>query len=198
MSASTATPAAPSQTQPSSSTNGSRSVWAIDPAHSNLEFSVRHLMISTVRGRFSSFAGTVTFDEQNPEASAVEAVVDVKSIDTREAQRDEHLRSADFFDVEHHPTITFRSTQIERILNGHYRVKGVLTMRGTSREEVLDVVEEGRTRDPWGKERIGYSLTSKIKRSDFGLTWNQLLETGGVAVSDEVKIAADVEIVKQD
>lgn len=189
-------PAAPGQSQPSGA--GSRSVWATDPAHSNLEFSVRHLMISTVRGRFSSFAGTATFDEQNPAASLVEATVDVKSIDTREAQRDEHLRSADFFDVEHYPTITFRSTRIERVSNGHYKVAGELTMRGTSREVVLDAIEEGRTRDPWGKERIGFSVTSKIKRSEFGLTWNQLLETGGVAVSDEVKISADVELVKQD
>jgi polyisoprenoid-binding protein YceI len=171
--------------------------WTIDQAHSNVEFAVRHLMITTVRGRFGTLSGAVTLDEQNPAANSVNVTIDVTSIDTREAQRDTHLRSADFFDVEHHPTITFRSTHVARVAADRYTVTGELTIRGASREVVLDVLEEGRTKDPWGGQRLGFSVTTKIKRSEFGLTWNQLLEAGGVAVGDEIKISADVQLVKQ-
>jgi polyisoprenoid-binding protein YceI len=171
--------------------------WNVDAAHSNAEFSVRHLMISTVKGRFADVSGKVVTDEANPANSQVDVTIGVASIDTREAQRDGHLKSADFFDAEKFPTITFRSSRIDGALNGAFKVAGDLTIRGVSREVVLDVTAEGRGKDPWGGERAGYSATAKIKRSDFGLTWNQLLETGGVAVGDEIKISIDVELVKQ-
>jgi polyisoprenoid-binding protein YceI len=171
--------------------------WNVDAAHSNAEFSVRHLMISTVKGRFAEVGGKVVTDEANPAKSQVEVTLGVASIDTREAQRDAHLKSGDFFDAEKFPTITFRSTRVEGALNGTFKLAGDLTIRGVSREVVLDVTSEGRGKDPWGGERAGFSATAKIKRSDFGLTWNQLLETGGVAVGDEIKISIDVELVKQ-
>jgi polyisoprenoid-binding protein YceI len=171
--------------------------WSVDASHSHVEFAVRHLMISTVRGRFGAVSGSITTDEANPAASTVDISVDVASIDTREAQRDAHLRSADFFDVEHFPTLTFRSTRVEEKGEGTLRVAGNLTIRDVTRPVVLDVTSEGAGRDPWGGERAGFSATTTIRRSEFGLTWNQLLETGGVAVGDEVRIAIDVELVKQ-
>jgi polyisoprenoid-binding protein YceI len=173
------------------------STWTIDPAHSSVEFSVRHLMISTVKGRFAQVEGTVVLDEANPAASSAEISVDVASIDTREGQRDAHLRSADFFEAEKYPTITFRSSAVQDVTGDRFTLAGDLTIHGVTRPVTLDVVSEGRGKDPWGGERAGYSATTRIKRSDFGLTWNQLLETGGLAVSDEVKIALDVELVKK-
>jgi polyisoprenoid-binding protein YceI len=173
------------------------SLWAIDPAHSEVGFAVKHLMFATVKGVFRNFSGKIVLNEENLAASSVEADIDVVSIDTRQEQRDGHLRSPDFFDAENFPLMTFRSTRLERISDGEYRVIGELTIRGTTREVVLDVEETGRGGDPWGGQRIGYSATTKINREDFGLTWNQVLETGGVAVSREVKISVDVEVVKQ-
>jgi polyisoprenoid-binding protein YceI len=173
------------------------SIWAIDPAHSEVGFAVKHLMFATVKGVFRNFSGKIVLNEQNLAASSVEADIDVGSIDTRQEQRDGHLRSPDFFDAENFPSMTFRSTKLERISDGEYRVIGELTIRGTTHEVVLDVEETGRGGDPWGGQRIGYSATTKINREDFGLTWNQVLETGGVAVSREVKITVDVEVVKQ-
>lgn len=172
-----------------------RTTWTIDPTHSNVEFSVRHLMIATVKGRFADVRGTVVQDEANPAASSADITVQVASIDTREPQRDAHLRSADFFDAEQHPTLTFRSTALRNRTPAGFTLVGDLTIHGVTREVALDVTSEGRGRDPWGGERAGFSATTKIKRSDFGLTWNQLLETGGLAVSDEVKISLDVELV---
>ncbi|MPY87999.1 MAG: polyisoprenoid-binding protein [Luteitalea sp.] len=170
-------------------------IWNIDPSHSSLEFSVRHLMIATVKGRFSDVTGRVVSDDSDLTTSQVEVAVGVNSIDTREAQRDAHLRSPDFFDVEKFPTLTFRSTRITDVSNGTFKLVGDLTMHGGTREIVLDVTTEGRGKDPWGGDRAGFSATTKIKRSDFGLVWNQVLETGGVAVGDEVKIAIDLELV---
>jgi polyisoprenoid-binding protein YceI len=170
--------------------------WNIDASHSHVEFSVRHLMISTVKGRFGEVSGKVVADDANPAGAQIEATINVASIDTREAQRDAHLRSADFFDAENFPTLTFRSTRIEKA-GDELKVTGDLTIRGTTREVVLDVTSEGRVKDPWGGERAGYSATTKIKRSDFGLTWNMALETGGVVVGDDIKIALEVELVKQ-
>jgi polyisoprenoid-binding protein YceI len=172
-------------------------VWAIDPAHSEVGFAVKHLMFATVKGVFRNFNGKIVLNEQNLAASSIEAEIDVSSIDTRQEQRDAHLRSPDFFDAENFPSMTFRSTKLERVDDGHYRAAGELTIRGVTREVVLDVEEMGRGGDPWGGQRIGYSATTKINREDFGLTWNQVLETGGVAVSREVKISVDVEVVKQ-
>jgi polyisoprenoid-binding protein YceI len=170
--------------------------WKIDPSHSHLEFAVRHLMISTVKGRFGVVEGTVRTDDANPAAVDVIITVDAASIDTREAQRDAHLKSADFFDVAAFPTLTFKGGRITDATGDRFALTGDLTIHGVTREVTLDVTEEGRGKDPWGGERAGFSAHTKIKRSDFGLTWNQLLEAGGFAVGDEVKISLDVELVK--
>ncbi len=169
--------------------------WSIDPTHSSVEFSVRHLMITTVRGRFTGVKGTVAIDESDPAKSAVEVVIDAASVDTREAQRDAHLRSADFFDVERFPTLTFRSTRLDGAIATGFKLAGDLTIHGVTRPVVLEVQPEGQAKDPWGGLRSGFTATTKIKRSDFGLTWNQVLEAGGVTVSDEVKISLDVQLV---
>src|SRR5512132_1635225 len=160
--------------------------WKIDPAHSHVEFAIRHLMISTVKGRFTGVGGTVTSHDADPAKGEVDITIDIASIDTREPQRDAHLRSADFFDAEKFPTITFRSRRIEDVRGENFRLVGDLTIRGVSREVALDVASEGRATDPWGGQRAGFSATTRIKRGDFGLTWNQALETGGVLVGDDV------------
>ena len=170
--------------------------WTIDPAHTEVGFSVKHLMISTVRGRFGDVRGTIRLDGDDLTRASVEAEIATASIDTRQEQRDAHLRSADFFEVEKYPTINFRSTRIERVADDRYRVVGQLTIRGVTREVSLDVTNEGRGRDPWGGERLGFSATATIDRRDFGLTWNQALETGGVLVSNEIRVSIDVEAVK--
>lgn len=170
--------------------------WKIDPTHSHTEFAVRHLMISTVKGRFGNLAGTVVTDETDPARVEVDITIDVNSLDTRELQRDAHLKSADFFDAEKYPVITFTSTGVKDILGATFKLVGNLTMHGVTREVTLDVKSEGKGKDPWGGERAGYSATAKLNRSDFGLTWNQVLETGGIAVGDEIKISLDLELVK--
>lgn len=169
--------------------------WQVDPAHSLVEFSVRHLMISTVKGRFGDVSGTLVGDDTDLGQAAIELTIGAASVDTREAQRDAHLRSADFFETDRFPAIRFRSRRIERDGDG-FRVTGGLTIRDVTREVRLAVEPGGRVRDPWGGERVGYTATTRINRSDFGLKWNQLLEAGGVAVSDEVKISVDLELVK--
>ena len=171
--------------------------WKIDPVHSHVEFSVRHLMISSVRGRFTDVKGTVVAADGNPATAQVDVAIDVNTIDTREAQRDAHLKSADFFDTEKFPVLTFKSTRVTDVQGDKFKLVGDLTIHGVSREVTLDVTSEGRGKDPWGGERAGYSAATKIKRSDFGLTWNQVLEAGGIAVGDEVKVSLDLELVKQ-
>jgi polyisoprenoid-binding protein YceI len=171
--------------------------WNIDSSHAEIGFAVRHLMIATVRGRFGAVSGTVTVDETHPEKSTVDVTVDVASIDTRQEMRDNHLRSPDFFDVANHPTMHFVSKRIEGDVRGEFRLIGDLTIRGVTREVALTANLEGRTRDPWGNERAGFSVSGKINRHDFGLTWNQALESGGVMVGDEVKLTIDVELVHQ-
>ena len=171
--------------------------WNVDPAHAEIGFAVRHLMISTVRGRFGTVTGTVIVDETNPKNSTIDVSVDVTSIDTRQEMRDNHLRSADFFDAANHPTMHFVSKRIEGNVPDEFKVTGDLTIRGTTREVTLDATLEGRGTDPWGNERAGFSATGKINRKDFGLTWNQNLEAGGVMVGEEVKMSIDVEIIKQ-
>jgi polyisoprenoid-binding protein YceI len=171
--------------------------WTIDSAHAEVGFAVRHLMIATVRGRFGAVSGTVTVDEQDPLNSKVDVTVDVSSVDTRQEMRDNHLRSADFFDVEKYPTMHFVSKRIDGDLDGQFRVTGDLTIRGIAREVTLTATLEGRTQDPWGNERAGFSASGKINRHEFGLNWNQALETGGVMVGDEVKLTIDVELVHQ-
>jgi polyisoprenoid-binding protein YceI len=174
------------------------SSWQIDPAHSHVEFAVRHLMISTVKGAFGDVRGTVWVDENDGRAALVDITIQVASIDTRQEQRDAHLRSPDFFDAERFPAITFRSRSVEG--NHHdskFRLAGDLTIRDVTREMVLDVVSEGRLTDPWGAERAGFSAHGRIDRTDFGLTWNQALEAGGVVVGNEVKISIEVELLRQ-
>jgi len=174
------------------------SSWQIDPAHSHVEFAVRHLMISTVKGAFGDVRGAVWVDESDARTVLVDVTIQVASIDTRQEQRDAHLRSADFFDATHFPTITFHSRGVEG--NHHdseFRLVGDLTIRGVTREVVLAVSNEGSLTDPWGAERAGFSAQGKIDRTDFGLTWNQALEAGGVVVGNEVKISIEVELVRQ-
>jgi len=174
------------------------SSWQIDPAHSHVEFAVRHLMISSVKGAFGEVQGTVSVDESDPRSILVDVTIQVASIDTRQEQRDAHLRSADFLDAVRFPTITFRSRMVAgSYLDGVFRLVGDLTIRDVTREVILDVAAEGHLTDPWGAERAGFSARGKIDRTDFGLTWNQALETGGVLVSNEVKISVEVELIRQ-
>ncbi len=171
--------------------------WNIDPVHSVAEFKVKHMMISNVKGQFTEVKGVMTLDETDITKSRIEATVEAASINTRDSQRDAHLKSADFFDVEHFPTLSFRSTRVSRAAEGGLAAAGDLTIRGTTREVVFTV--EGPTppgKDPWGATRVGLSATTKISRKDFGLTWNAALETGGVLVGDEVTITLDIQFVK--
>ena len=171
--------------------------WTIDPAHTGLEFAVKHLMISTVRGRFGDVEGTLTLNERDPAASKVEVSIPVRSIDTRNEQRDAHLRSADFFDAEQHAAITFRSKRVDGSITGGFTLVGDLTIRGVTREISLDVEANGRGRDPWGNEKLGFEARGRLSRGDFGLSWNQALETGGVLVGDEIRLTLDVQFLKQ-
>jgi polyisoprenoid-binding protein YceI len=172
--------------------------WEIDSAHSGAHFSVRHMMIATVRGEFRKVTGTINLDEKDISKSSVEAVIDATTIDTREERRDTHLKSADFFDVSKFPSITFKSKSVTRQGEGKFKVAGDLTMHGVTKEVILDV--EGlnaQVIDPRRGPKMGASATTRIKRSDFGLTWNRAVETGGVAVSDEVGIIIDLELAKK-
>jgi polyisoprenoid-binding protein YceI len=171
--------------------------WVIDLAHSQLEFSVRHMMISTVRGRFNKFSGTLNINEAQLEASSAEGTAETASINTNDPNRDTHLRSPDFFDAEKYPLMSFRSGKITRVEEGRYKVAGLLTIRDVTREVVFDVSMEGFGKDPWGNRRIGLAAQATINRKDFGLTWNVALETGGWLVQDQVKISADLEAVYQ-
>jgi polyisoprenoid-binding protein YceI len=171
--------------------------WHLDPAHTLVEFSVKHLMITTVKGRFRDVTGSVTIDESNPSASAADITIDVGSIDTAEARRDAHLRSADFFDAENHPTLRFVARRVEGDLASDFTLLGDLTIRGTTREIMLRARNEGRATDPWGNEKIAFSATGKLNRQDYGLKWNAVLETGGVTVGNEVKIHIEAQLVRQ-
>ena len=170
--------------------------WSIDPAHTEVEFSVRHLMISNVKGRFGNVSGQVAFDEGHPEVLDLAVTIPIATIDTRSEQRDAHLRSGDFFDAEHFPVMTFRGRSLAGDTRDNFKLAGDLTIRGVTRPITLDVTTEGRGKDPWGNERIGFSATGKLDRKDYGLTWNQVLEAGGVAVGDTVKITINTEIMR--
>jgi polyisoprenoid-binding protein YceI len=170
--------------------------WKIDPAHSEINFSVRHMMISTVRGKFNKFTGTIDFNENDPIDSSVEVVIDAASIDTREEDRDNHLRSPDFLNVEKYPHITFKSTRIEQIDDDHAHIFGDLTIRDVTKEVMLNTEYAGMAKSPWGQYSAGFNATTKINRKDFGLNWNQALETGGVLVGDEIKIDIDLEAIR--
>jgi polyisoprenoid-binding protein YceI len=174
------------------------STWQIDPNHSLVEFSAKHLMITTVKGRFTTVSGTIEVDEQNPDRSRVKAEIASATLVTGAEQRDQHLRSPDFLDVEKFPTISFRSKRIQGTSKNpgdEFRVTGDLTIHGTTREVTLDAVYEGTGKDPWGGERVSFSATTKIDRRDFGLTWNQALETGGLLVGNDIKISLEVQAV---
>jgi polyisoprenoid-binding protein YceI len=171
--------------------------WNIDPVHSVAEFKVKHMMISNVKGQFTAVKGLLALDEDTPTNSLIEATIDAASINTRDPDRDTHLKSADFLDVEKFPTLFFKSTRINNVRDGQLAVAADLTIHGVTRNVVFTV--EGPTaaaKDPWGNIRIGLSATAKINRKDFGLTWNAALETGGILVGDEVTITLDVQFVK--
>jgi polyisoprenoid-binding protein YceI len=172
--------------------------WQIDPAHSAAHFSVRHLMISNVRGEFTKLSGNAVIDPSDLTKSSVEVTIDAASVNTREPQRDEHLRSADFFDVANHPTLSFRSRRVESLGGENLKITGDLTIRGVTREVTFDA--EGPTpsvKDPWGNVRAGITASTKIDRKDFGVAFNALTETGGVMVGNEVKITIEAELIQQ-
>jgi polyisoprenoid-binding protein YceI len=172
--------------------------WTLDPAHSSAQFSVRHMMVSNVRGEFGKVTGTVQGDETKPTEAVIAATIDAASINTREPKRDEHLRSADFLDVAAHPRISFASRKIEPAGNGKFKVTGDLTLHGVTREVVLDVSDlTPPVTDPSGKTRAGATATTKINRKDFGINWSKAMDNGGVVVGDEVAITIDVEATKQ-
>jgi polyisoprenoid-binding protein YceI len=181
-------------------TEGARSTWAIDPSHTTVEFLAKHMMITKVRGHFTEVSGAIEVDEANPDRSKVEVTMKAASLDTGTQQRDDHLRSADFLDVEKYEDVTFRSTRVEGAYQregDEFRVYGDLPLRGTTREVVLDAVYEGTGKDPWGGTRVSFSADTRIDRRDFGLTWNQALEAGGVLVSNEIRIHVEAQAVKQ-
>lgn len=170
--------------------------WNIDTSHSGVHFSIRHMVIAKVRGAFDRFSGSVELDEANPTASKVLVRIEAASINTREEKRDAHLRSADFFDVENYPELTFESTKVEKVDDEHYRVTGLLGIHGATKEVVLDAESLGAGKDPWGNDRVAFSAQTTINRKDFGLAWNQALEAGGVLVGEKVEISLDVQAVK--
>lgn len=175
--------------------------WTLDPDHTQVELAVKHMMFTTVRGQFRDVSGTIRVDEDDPSASSVEVEIEAASIDTGVEQRDEHLRSEDFLHVEEHPAITFRSTRVEGAAfepGEEFTVAGDLTIRGTTREVELDAVYEGTGQDPWGGQRAGFTARTTIDRRDWGLEWNQALETGGVLVGHDVEIELRVQAVKQE
>jgi polyisoprenoid-binding protein YceI len=185
----------------SPATETGTSTWRLDPAHSSVEFSVKHMMMTTVRGRFKDISATLTADEEHPEGCCVEVTMQVASLDTGVADRDAHLRGPDFFDAERHPVITFRSRGLEGDFGregDRFRAIGDLTIRDSTMEVVLDCTFEGRGTDPWGKERAGFSARTEIDRREWGLRWNQTIETGGVLVANRVRIEAEVQFVKQE
>lgn len=172
--------------------------WEIDIAHSSIGFAVKHMMISTVRGEFKNYSATVQYDEKKPEASQFEAKIDVASVDTRNSQRDDHLRSADFFDASNHPQMIFKSKSVKKIANNKYQVIGDLTIRGVTKTVTLE--GEGFSpvlKNPWGQMVTAVSAATTINRKDFGLTWNTAIEAGGVLVGEDVKIELNIELVKK-
>jgi polyisoprenoid-binding protein YceI len=180
-----------------SSQQTAQSIWQIDPAHSLLEFSVRHMMVSTVKGRFTQLRGTITDVADDPTLSSVEVSVDAASITTGDVNRDGHLRSADFLDVEQYPTITFTSTSLQGSRD-EFTLTGDLTLHGVTRQVSLDVTLNGVGTNPYGKTVAGFSAETKISRKEWGLNWNVGLEAGGVLVSDQLKVSIEIQAVRQD
>jgi polyisoprenoid-binding protein YceI len=169
--------------------------WNLDAAHSGVHFTVRHMVFSKVRGAFTRFGGTLELDEQVLAASSVSVQIEAASIDTREAQRDAHLRSADFFDVEKYPELRFQSTKVEKSGEKRLRITGELTIHGVTREVVLDAQYLGKGKDPWGNPRVAFTASTSVDRKDYGLRWNQLLEAGGVLVGEKIEIELEVQAI---
>jgi polyisoprenoid-binding protein YceI len=169
--------------------------WTIDGSHSLAEFSVKHMMVSTVKGRFQTVSGNITWDETNPANSSVEANIDASSITTHDEKRDAHLASADFFETEKYPTITFKSTKVEARNADNFKVTGELTMHGVSKEVTLDVEYNGTGKNPWGMTVAEFTAKTSISRKDYGLNWNVALEAGGMLVSDKINITLEVEAI---
>ncbi|MEP7218215.1 MAG: YceI family protein [Bacteroidota bacterium] len=170
--------------------------WNIDPSHSQVQFTVRHMMISNARGRFEEFTGTVEFDPEHLENLKVDVTIDAASINTRDPQRDGHLKSPDFLNVEQFPNMTFKSTSVEKVSNTELRINGDLTIRDTTHPVVLQTEFNGVVASPWGTTSAGFSAHTKINRKEWGLVWNQTLETGGLLVGEDVKIELELELVK--
>ncbi len=170
--------------------------WQIDSAHSQVRFSVKHMMISKAHGAFQEFSGIVNLDDADLSKSDVEWTIQTASLTTHNEQRDQHLKSPDFFDAEKYPTITFKSAQVEAAGKGHYKVTGAVTMKGVTRTETFDVEAEGPSKDPWGNTRWGFTVTGNLDRKEYGLAWNVALETGGFMVGDVVKVELEVEVMQ--
>ena len=176
--------------------------WQLDPAHSSVEFSVKHMMMTTVRGRFKNVTATLRGDREHPQQAGVDVAIEVASIDTGVADRDAHLKGADFFDAEHFPQITFHGTRFEgdppKTEGDRFRVHGDLTIRDSVFDVVLECEYQGRGQDPWGKTRTGFSFRAELDRREWGLKWNQTLETGGILVANKVRVEGEVQFVRQD
>ncbi len=171
--------------------------WKSDPTHASVQFAVSHLMVSTVRGTFDTFDVTATIDENDVSRSSVEATIEVASVNTRNEKRDDHLKGADFFDVATHPTLTFKSKAVEKVQDNAYKVTGDLTLMGVTQEVVLEVTGSPKAmKDPWGNSRVGGTATTTINRTDYGLKYNSVLDSGGVAIGEEVEITIDIELVQ--
>lgn len=170
-------------------------IWNIDPAHTQVNFSVKHMMVSTVRGTFSDVNGSIQFDPANPASGSVEVTIDPNTIYTGAADRDNHLRSPDFFDVVNYPTVSFKSTTVQVTGDNKGKISGDLTIRDVTKPVTLDVTFDGEGVDPWGNKRVGFTGETQINREDFGLTWNQALEAGGVLVGKDIKLSLEVQAV---
>ena len=172
-------------------------VYEIDPSHSTVGFKIRHLAISSVPGRFADFSGTIEFDPKQIDKSHADASIAIKSINTDNNKRDDHLRGADFFDEAKHPAITFKTTKVEPVSESTFKATGDLSMHGVTKPVTLDVEYTGSATDPWGNKRIGFAATTSLSRKDFGITWNKALDAGGVVLGDEVKVTLEIEGIEK-
>jgi polyisoprenoid-binding protein YceI len=174
-----------------------KSHWNVDATHSSIDFTIKHMMIAKVKGSFNSFEAQIEADPEDLTTANVQFSIDLSSIDTRNADRDNHLRTGDFFDIEQYPKMTFQSTSITKKGEGEYNVTGNVSLHGVTRPESFTVSFEGAGKDPWGNEKVGFSGNGSLKRSDYGLTYNAALETGGFLIGDEVKVSIEIEAGKQ-
>ncbi|WP_424766516.1 YceI family protein [Paenibacillus sp. sgz302251] len=174
-----------------------KSQWTIDPTHSSIDFSVKHMMIAKVKGTFHAFEANIVADAHDLTSADIQFTIDLNTVDTRNNDRDNHLRSADFFDIEKNPNLTFTATKITKTDDGEYTIVGDVNLHGITRSETFKASFEGAGKDPWGNEKVGFSAVGSIKRSDYGLTYNAALETGGVLIGDEVKISIEIEATQQ-